>query len=223
MKALLCLALVWNLVAVTASPASERNDPRILVIGDSHAVGPYGRLLADELKKVSERTSLYASCGTVASSWFTGSKTKCGFYFHTEGGSILSGIIGNTPKLPGMLRTLAPDLLVVELSGNYTNGYDHATAVEDMRKIVRLIKDSSVACLWVSAPDARVNTPTRPKLFSWVMEAVGDRCTVLDGRAYTHYPEHEGDGIHYSRESDVRAWVDATVSEVRHILNRESF
>ncbi|MBU6155224.1 MAG: hypothetical protein KGP28_13050, partial [Bdellovibrionales bacterium] len=187
-----------------ASFDSLSAEPRILVIGDSHSVGPFGRSLADELRKVSPKSSLYASCGTVASSWFTGSRTRCGFYFRTEEGKILEGKSGNTPKISGMIQTLKPDLLVVQLAGNYSVGFDESSAVKDMRRIVELIKDLPIACLWIAAPDARVNTTARSKLYSWVASATGDRCTVLDSRAFTRYPEHEGDGIHYSRESDVR-------------------
>jgi hypothetical protein len=206
-----------------ASSGHLHSESRILIIGDSHSVGPFGHLLVDELKQVSSRTSLYASCGTVASSWFAGSKTRCGFYFKTEQGKTLQGRIGNTPKLPGMLATLKPDLLVVGLSGNYSKGFDEAAAIADMKKVINLIKDQAIACLWVSAPDSRINRTERSKLFSWVMQAVGDRCTVVDGRAHTHYPENEGDGIHYFRESDVREWVDAVVSEAKLILKESSF
>ncbi len=223
MKIFFPFLLFFGALSSHASAIHANGEPRILVIGDSHAVGPFGRLLVDDLKQVTPRSSIYASCGTVASSWFVGSKTRCGFFFKTEQGKTLQGRVGNTPKLPGMLATLKPDLLVVELSGNYIKGFDEATAIADMKKIIELIKDQPIACLWVSAPDSRIKRTERSSLFSWVMEAVGDRCTVIDGRAHTHYPEHEGDGIHYSRESDVRAWVDAVVAEAKHILKEASY
>jgi hypothetical protein len=218
---------VFSLVFANALSFASSNhlpaEPRILIIGDSHSVGPFGHLLVDELKQLSPRTSLYASCGTVASSWFLGSKTKCGFYFRTEQDKVLEGRNGNTPKLPGMISTMKPDLLVVELSGNYLKGFDQASAVADMKKMIDLIKQQPIACLWVSAPDSRTNRQERSRIFSWVMEAVGDRCTVVDGRAHTRYPETGGDGVHYFREADVREWVDAVANEAKLILKESSF
>jgi hypothetical protein len=204
-----------------ASPLVQ--DPRILVIGDSHSVGPFGKLLVDGLRLLTPKTSLYASCGTVASSWLTGAKTRCGFYFRTEENKVLSGKIGLTPKLPGMLETLKPDILVIELGANYVKGFDEESAIADMKKILDLLKDLPTACLWVGAPDSRISRTERSRLFAWVEKAASERCMVLDSREFTHYPETEGDGIHYSRESDVKAWVDAVVSATRSLFKESPF
>jgi len=199
------------------------SDPRILVIGDSHSVGPFGRALSDALKTVTPKSSIYASCGSVVSSWFLGSRTRCGYFFRNEVNEISHGKIGNTPKIPGMLKTLKPDLLVVELSGNYARDFSPAEAIADMQKLVKLIEELPMQCLWISAPDSRKNPEIRSKIYSWVVEAVGHRCAVLNAQEHTQYPAEGGDGIHYWREADVQEWVDAVMSKIRAMTAKETY
>jgi len=212
-----------TLVLSLSMSLAHADAPRILVIGDSHSVGPFGHLLINKLKSITPKASLYASCGTVASSWLSGSKTHCGYFFQTEEGKTLVGKEGRTPKLPGMLNTLNPDLLIIELSGNYAKDYDEARAIEDMKRILNLIEGKPLKCLWVSAPDSRKNIGTQKKLYSWVLAAVGDRCKVVNGRDYTHYPRDAGDGIHYWRESDIKFWAQAVTEGAEALLKSDLF
>jgi hypothetical protein len=207
-------------LVISTSPAFAQDSigrPRILMIGDSQSIGPFGMALYGRLKSDHPRTSLYASCGSIGRDWIQGSPTLCGYRSRSETGEALDSRIGRTPKLPRLLETLKPDLVIVALSGNYSKMSEEA-AIQDMAVIARLIQRSGSKCLWVTAPRSRKERAFREGLAAWVEKAAGRECTVLDSWEFTTYPEKGGDGIHYWRPIDVEGWVKEADETARRMI-----
>ena len=211
-------ALVPLLISVAPAIAQDSVVlPRILMIGDSQSIGPFGMALYRRLKSDHPRTSFYASCGSIGRDWVQGNPTLCGYRSRSETGEALDSRVGRTPKLPRLLETLKPDLVIVSLSGNYLKIPEEA-AIQDMANIARLIQKSGSKCLWVTAPRSRKERSFRKGLATWVEKAAGRECTILDSWEFTAYPEKGGDGIHYWREKDVEGWVKEADETARRMI-----
>ena len=186
------LRSVFLLALLISSPRAIAQEsaciPRILMVGDSQSIGPFGMGLYGRLKAVFPRTSLYASCGSIGRDWIRGNPTLCGYRSRSETGEALDSQVGRTPKLPRLLETLKPDLVIVALSGNYSRMPEEA-AIQDMAVIARLIQKSGSKCLWITAPRSRKERAFREGLAAWVEKAAGSECTVLDSWEFTTYPE----------------------------------
>ncbi len=212
--------LALSLLLMTTPPAEASI---ILHIGDSHSVGPFGRLMDRSLRAIPGATvGLYGSCGSIARWWFTGTATPCGYLFVGKDGVQSKGTKASTPLASELLREYQPDVTIVELSANYVVGYEKSGAVADMRRMAQLIRASGSRCLWTSQPDSQKYRSESDRLKSWVIEAVGDLCQIVDGSAHTRYPDGMADGVHYGGawgEQAVAPWVDAVMQELELMLS----
>ena len=66
-------------------------------MGDSHSVGHFGLKLDKLLRTEFNQVSTVASCGSVAKWFFTGKKTRCGYFFRDENERRQSGQSKATP------------------------------------------------------------------------------------------------------------------------------
>ena len=222
------MALWVALLSVTGvipgkAEASLQQGSRLLHIGDSHSVGPFGRVLSKNLLAMKEIRSLgfYGSCGALARSYLTGWKTPCGFFALTPEGVRVDERHHRTPRIEALLEGQKPELTVVELSTNYFMEWTRDRAVQDMRNLALLIRSSGSRCVWVSGPDTRRFHSRQAEMLDWVKETVGSECRVVDGASLTEYPSHGGDGIHYGSRSEVSRWVDEVLRVIREELRAE--
>lgn len=169
----------------------------VLLLGDSHSVGPFGQTLDQELRGRGLRTATYASCGSIAQHWETGKETTCGYFSKSLDGRVTQLPRSKTPLLRNLLSEVKPDYVIVELVTNYALLPSDSFAVKDMKKLSGLIKESGAKCFWVGAPDMRRFRKELPRFQRLVEEAVGGECEVFDSEAVTEYPATGGDGIHY--------------------------
>lgn len=169
----------------------------ILVIGDSHMVGPFGWNLDEALRAEGHSVATYGSCGSVAGWWYSGKKTTCGFYAKDLSGKVLQTNSKETPLIDNLLKTVKPNVVIVELASNYVNFGSEDAAVKDMKKLVRSIKDSGASCFWMTAPDMRLYRDSIARLDRLVYEAVGSECRIFNSSEVTSYPAIGGDGVHY--------------------------
>lgn len=169
----------------------------ILVLGDSHMVGPFGWNLDEALRADGNQVATYGSCGSVAGWWYSGKKTTCGFYSKDLAGKVTQVNSKETPLVENLLKTIKPSAVIVELASNYVNYGSDESAVKDMKKLVRSIKDSGASCFWMTAPDMRLYRNYLNRLDKLVYEAVGDDCRIFNSSEVTNYPETGGDGVHY--------------------------
>lgn len=169
----------------------------VLLLGDSHSVGPFGQTLDKELRGRGLRTATYASCGSIAQHWETGKETTCGYFSKTLDGKITQLPRAKTPALESLLKEVRPDYVIVELVTNYALLPSDSFAIKDMKKLVEKIKISGAKCFWVGAPDMRRFRNELPRFRRLVEEAVGSDCEIFDSETVTNYPASGGDGIHY--------------------------
>ncbi len=205
--------------------ASYQAPNRILFIGDSHVVGPFGRKL-DQLLRTLPDTSVntYGSCGTIARSWWTGRSTKCGALMHEENEVERVEQNAQTPQIytkwkdfdeqiqSGIL-TQKPTHVIVEFGANYA-GYSDSFIETDLENLFSKISDSGAKCLFVTMPDTRrADIRARQQfIIDKAKEKADGNCAFFDSTAVdpdthaeiTKYPdwdpappEEPFDGIHY--------------------------
>lgn len=185
----------------------------ILILGDSHSVGPFGWRLDEQLRMKGHRLATYASCGSIAKWWtVTSQSTTCGYYSNDLNNVITRSKTHPTPKLSLLLATVKPDLVIVQLGSNYVNYEDDTFVAADLKKLASEIKKTGAECFWISPPDMRLYRHQMPRLDLLIQEAVGDDCRLFDSKTATSYPETGGDGVHYwfsEGTAIANQWADA--------------
>jgi len=167
-----------------------------LFIGDSHSVGIFGKKFDSLIRQDETSVVTHTSCGAVAKWFRTGQKTRCGYFHRDQNGVVKSGKEGKTPIIDRTLEEFKPELVIIELGGNYTNRSDEYT-VKDIDEIVTLVTNAGAKCLWIGAPSSRKNERT-PRLYRLAKEGVKERCPIFDSSAVTTYPSNPRlDGVHY--------------------------
>ena len=183
----------------------------VMLIGDSHSVGPFGWYLDENLRKEGYKVATYASCGSIGTWWTTQQKTTCGYYSNDLEGKVTKANTHATPKLSALLSEVKPEVVIVELGSNYVKLTNDEAAKNDMKAFVKQIKDAGASCFWISAPDMRLYRDQLPRLSKLVNEAVGNDCAIYDSTSVTSYPATGGDGIHYWFGAGMpiaRKWAD---------------
>lgn len=186
----------------------------VLVIGDSHMVGPFGWRLDEALRAEGHNVATYGSCGSVAGWWYSGKKTTCGFYSKDLSGIVTQANSKETPLVDNLLKTIKPNSVIVELASNYVNFGSEDSAIKDMKRLVKTIKESGASCFWMTAPDMRLYRNSIARLDRLVYEAVGDDCRIFNSSEVTSYPVTGGDGVHYWFEAGLpmaQKWASEAV------------
>ena len=117
-----------------------------------------------------------------------------------------------TPKIIPLIEKIQPDLVVVEMGGNYTHAFNPVQLVKD--EVGKFITDlqiqknkSKLDCVWIGLPSRRLpKDPVAAKKFQatidsvakTIREIVEPTCEFVDSLPLTSYPATGGDGIHYS-------------------------
>lgn len=170
----------------------------ILVIGDSHIVGPFGQTLDALLRDKGHEVATFGSCGSIAKWWFSGKSTTCGYFEKNLKGESIETIKKETPLLTSLLKEIKPDEVILEFGANYFSFPSDQFVKNDLIKIIEEIKSSGANCFFVTNPDSRKLKVHQLRLSKLIKEAVGEQCTLFNSLNVTSYPEVGGDGIHYS-------------------------
>ncbi len=169
----------------------------VLVIGDSHSVGPFGWALDENLRADGNHVYTVASCGSIPGWWYSGKQTPCGFYRRDLKGTKFSATKAATPIITELLNDVKPETVILEFGGNYLNLPSDSFVINDIRKIIASIKNSGAKCFWITHPDTRANRSAIPRIGRLIKEAIGESCPVFESYLVTRYPESGGDGTHY--------------------------
>jgi hypothetical protein len=227
MRALLAaLSAVW-----LACPASAVPPPRrILVVGDSHLDGTFGRQLVAGLDALSPRryVDVYASCGANPASFLTRPRTsQCGTWFrHGAPRQVESEDSAPTPPVSAALRP-ETDIVVIVLGTNMAD-WSHGV-VNDLGDAGRLAAAATARgarCFWVGPPPARGNkvrgayllTPAQALanyrgLDAGLQAQVSGRCGYIASRL----PYSGTDGMHYDDAASAR-WAGSVLAAIRSSL-----
>jgi len=183
---------------VLASNVLAVEPMRVLVIGDSHSVGPFGRQIHDLIKNDERyQVKTVGSCGSVARWYFTGTTSPCGFYQQDLDGKVTRAPKAPTPLVENLLAEVKPDYVVIELGGNYTNTSDEFM-LKDTTALLDFIESKlgKGRCVWTGVPDSR-NPERIPRLYRLLGEVTKGRCPLVHAYNFTKYPAVGGDGVHY--------------------------
>lgn len=169
----------------------------VLFVGDSHSVGPFGWALDQHLRNEGHEVSTYASCGSIGKWWVTGQVTPCGYFSRTADGVKVEATVHPTPILSNLIAEIRPQIVIIELGGNYLKLPNDDFVIKDIQSMVQQVLDSGSRCFWITNPDSRANRAEIPRISKLIKKAIGTSCPIFESYLVTRYPEVGGDGIHY--------------------------
>jgi hypothetical protein len=235
-------ALRWALAAIVAAGNLQAAGPvvrtssaypvRVLLIGDSLSVGPFGQALEESLKRRygARGYCVFASCGSSPEDWLRGRPvftTRCGYRQVTPAGSFVREYSGGrrpppvrTPKLPAIFARFRPELVIVQLGTNWMekvaasarpDGDAYRRIIRDFIRELRSAPGPPPRIVWVMPP-ASSAYPVRvhAEVETWITESARTLgFSVINSRKITgpyRRGETGGDGVHYSGPAG-RAWA----------------
>lgn len=188
----------------------------VLVIGDSHTTGPFGKKL-DELIRANHTVVTRGACGTIGKNWQNGTSGGCGEWNWgkgVDGKDIISTV---TPKLDQLVDEMKPDYVILQFGGNYRKMLENEDTKEkakflipnDVVALIKTAKSQGAKCLFVTGPDTYEGRNLLPETIDLVQQGVGEECTFFNSLEVTEYPDQYvgkkrpngkkyTDGKHYS-------------------------
>lgn len=218
MRPLLALALA--LLAAAPSRAADT----ILVVGDSHTAGAFGKALDGALRAApGNRVATYGVCSAAPSSYVDETPHACGHWFSDFQGTAPAKWLGarqykatikgkevtmiKTPEIGQLLADHAPGTVIVALGSNPTTG---AGIDALLAAIHGPTPGAGARCVWIGPPDMRSPDKAavektyqllrKHRVFegATTWEARQDSCLLIDSRTMTQYAASGGDGTHYN-------------------------
>lgn len=240
---LLCWLGLWLAAPTEAGyTAPAFNGTRkVLFLGDSLTVGPFGRELQSFLsEQVSERRLfIYASCGASPEHWLDDEApyvSKCGFRVKTpstfqlgefEKGSPPKPF--STPKLTPLLNQIRPTTVIVQMGTNWFDLVEQHPGSEEilrlgafLERFVDAIQNAPgrPALIWITPPDSARFRAVQGSVTKLLTSAgKRKRFTVIDSSSMVRYEPGQsgGDGIHYFG-ADAAKWADGVKKRLRNLL-----
>ncbi len=199
----------------------------ILIIGDSHTCGSFGKTLVDDLTKKKNNVTLYCAVSSAPNHWISGNppsgqvcQTMSSGHLTPENCEI------QMPPLSKLLEDNKDALIVVALG---TNSLLSPTAGRNYNQFADAVDESGQECVWIGPPHfnesqskgfpkgrvATLNTNLNPFYISFT-GAVSDGCRVIDSRTSTaaNGPGYDTvDGVHRTNAAG-RHWAAEVGKEI---------
>ena len=219
-----------------ASMKSMAGAPHIILIGDSHTTGPFGRELDSRLRAAYPgwKIETYAPCGA-APGWYlpgnpaSGYTSACGTWFHrysTKAPYRLEDVTAASPApLIGALLESHPDTVIVALGTNMANWRGGGIVeMKHARALADAIVDAGSRCLWIGPPDELGHMPPDKakaqvaSLNAALRQSLGESCHYIESHT-TYSPDWNYDPmrIHYP-PGPARAWAAQAAAAVQGVL-----
>ncbi len=195
---------------------------RVLIIGDSQTVGPYGKTI-DELARATGATvSTHASWGA-SPPWFFSGHEAYKNWSRDSTGQQETQMKASTPLLNDLLAAERPDVVVVTMGGNMiASGASQADVTLQVSQIGNAVSASGAQLIWVGPPkyDPDKRSPELVEQFYQKLEnIVPEFGRLIDSRK--HISEYAGsDGLHYSGdkgEKIARQWANGVFQEIQKL------
>ena len=238
---LLCLL---GLLAPTAkanltTPAYRTQ--RVLYIGDSLSVGPFGRemqgFLSDQFTE--KQIYMYASCGSSPEHWLSGEPsyvTKCGcrvktpskeLHYEYERGRAPE--LYSTPKIESLLKESRPALVIVQLGTNWFDRVEQNGSDEELERLNGILQRFTEAIqksptkpvlVWITPPDSsrfRKVQGAVTKLLKTSSKI--NRFNLIDSSNMVRYTVGDtgSDGVHYYGP-DALKWAEGVKRRLLRML-----
>ncbi|HEY3500998.1 MAG TPA: N-acetylmuramoyl-L-alanine amidase [Polyangiaceae bacterium] len=175
-----------------------RSGTRVLLVGDSHTYGAFGRELERLLQASGASVVRRAKIGSAVNFWL--------------------------PRLPELLREHRPEIVLIGLGANM-RGYPSARGTSAwIGRAVHLVKRlaPNAHVVWIGPPRERRDTEAALARFNGIVRAgVGQLAAFVD--SVPHTPRYEGrDGVHYAKGA-AQAWARGVFAELsRHLTAQPS-
>lgn len=195
----------------------------ILVLTDSHGIGPVGRALSDELRqRPGARVEMFAIGAAQPMSFVRGFTTPCGRHTLADESGIQNLVRLRRRQM--CTRLAAPlarhvvrgrDAVVLVLGTNLINdsrGPSYARMA--IQRLAEIVHVSGARCFWVGPPGMRRFSSQRiDSIYASLKEVLhpadspAPLCELIDSRPFAQYPASGGDGVHYWRLPELgRHW-----------------
>jgi hypothetical protein len=214
---------------------------RVLLLGDSLTVGPFGRemqaFLCEELTE--KRVFIYASCGSSPENWLENEPTfvsKCGSRVKTPA-SFTHGEFDNghppepftTPKIQPLLEQIRPAAVLVQLGTNWFDRLEQNAGPEQLAKLGAFLDGFVDAVqnapgrpmlIWITPPDSSRFRRVQDSVTKLIIStAKRRRFAVIDSSSLVRYEAGKtgGDGVHYSSEAAAQ-WAEGVIKRLQNLL-----
>ena len=162
---------------------------KVLLVGDSHTYGGFGKELAQLLTTAGSSVVRESKIGTAVKYWL--------------------------PLLPGLLRQHSPEVVIIALGANM-RGYPSATGTSaQIRRIVALVKTErpTARVIWIGPPrEAKDTDVTLAKFNTIIRNGLDASTTFIDSAPYT--PVYRGgDGVHYN-DATAKQWARGVFNQM---------
>lgn len=193
---------------------------KVLIIGDSQTVGPYGKTLDGLVRATGATVSTQASWGASPPWFFNGQETSTLWSHDTAGHDATRSKVA-TPLLEDLLAAVKPDVVVVTMGGNMiASNASQGDVTMQVSQIGQAVSASGAQLVWVGPPkyDPDKRSPELVEQFyQKLRNIVPEYGTLIDSRPYIE--EYSGrDGLHYSGakgEQIARQWANGVFQEMQ--------
>jgi hypothetical protein len=195
---------------------------KVLMIGDSHTCGVFGKEMDKLLRSTGASVESYGSSGSSPSWWMNGTTTHSGFVARHADGRVEQPAWNSahaTPKLADLIREQRPDVLVVSLGGNM-RGMSESQIKAQVKMLADVAKANGTKLIWAGPPDRRADgeNPADLERFNRMLrDAVAPYGGFVQGS--DHVPEYAGtDGVHFGGTKGnriAREWAGGVFNEIQ--------
>ena len=218
--------------------------PKVLWVGDSLTVGPFGEAVESSLIETlgRGRVWMFAACGSSVESWLESEPayvTACGYRECTPTTRVLEDYHANyhpqrmpAPKVEALLKKIEPDIIIVQLGTNHFDALEHdgKGVLDRQSEVFERFSNT----LWTTTEGVRqviwIMPPDSARFADWIQTAVAEMIQkaakrhhyqVIDSRKYTHYTKgvSGGDGVHYWTDQGYQ-WAANVLKELTPMLRR---
>lgn len=225
----LCVCCLFPVASGKAARTATKRAPlprvdRVLFIGDSLSVGPFGEVVQQQLAQQygPSNVAAYASCGSSPEHWLQSEPsffTKCGYRESTpDRPPVYSDFVNGkppkptrTPKLESLVRRHRATIVIVQLGTNWMDRNLTDLQISSFldRFVAAARKGPVRQIIWIAPPDSSALARAQGRIHRLIQQGASRRrFDVIDSREFTKYIPGRtgGDGIHYNSESS-RAWA----------------
>lgn len=217
---------------------------KVLMIGDSLTVGPFGDTIEAYLLNKYGRNgmALYASCGSSPESWLRDEHdfvTRCGFRYASPIGSATFDFENGhpprkvlTPKIDALVAGYRPSVVVVQLGTNWMDAIVES-GPHDAR--YRSIVDRFIAAIrcrdcvhqiiWITPPDHSHYSAKVKANVDELLKGEAQSCNfeIIDSLKVTHYVlgQTGSDGVHYNTKP-AHEWANNVLVDLEKRLRSKN-
>ncbi|MBL7716238.1 MAG: SGNH/GDSL hydrolase family protein [Bdellovibrionales bacterium] len=210
-----------SLACASSAPVSTGSGLKVVVLGDSHLVGPMGRRLDENLRANASIQSVetFAVCGARADAFYSPVQTSCGYFEKLADGTTSDVLKAVSPDMANWSKS-KPDWVVINLGTNVALLPDWKVAAKEIRLLLDQVKSLGARCYWILPPSMAKFAKELPSLESFLVAEVSKDCEVFQSSKVTVYPAGIKDGIHYSSKKMTpagQAWGDSVFAALKQL------